>query len=268
MAAKGKGKEPAFPDDIINRLLTSRHLSTVRQVQMSENEIRTLCTASREILLSQPNLLELDAPIKICGNIHGQIYGFYDECKRRYNVRLWKVFTDCFNCLPVAALIDEKIICMHGGLSPYLINFDQIRTMSRPTDVPDTGLLCDLLWSDPVKGEGWVMSDRGVSHTFGSDKASFPHNLPPRISASAQTAEASTSSSIPSEMKAWSYGEYGGVDVLKFESNVAVPEVKEDQILIKIVAAALKPVHLKRRLGKFQATDTPLPLTFFNPLFF
>ena len=38
--------------------------------------------------------------------------------KRRYNIKIWKTFTDCFNCLPVAALIDEKIFCMHGGLSP------------------------------------------------------------------------------------------------------------------------------------------------------
>ena len=43
-----------------------------------------------------------------CASIN-RIYGFYDECKRRYNVRLWKIFTDCFNCLPVAALVDEKV---------------------------------------------------------------------------------------------------------------------------------------------------------------
>jgi len=71
--------------------------------------------------------------------------------KRRYTIKLWKTFTDCFNCLPVAALIDEKILCMHGGLSPELSNLEQIRRIMRPTDVPDTGLLCDLLWSDPDK---------------------------------------------------------------------------------------------------------------------
>eukprot|EP00882_Tetradesmus_deserticola_P016185 GHRQ01017268.1.p1 GENE.GHRQ01017268.1~~GHRQ01017268.1.p1 ORF type:complete len:216 (+),score=59.73 GHRQ01017268.1:485-1132(+) len=165
--------------------------------------------------MSQPNLLELEAPIKICGDIHGQysdllrlfeyggfppeanylflgdyvdrgkqsleticlllafkikypenffllrgnhecasinrIYGFYDECKRRYNIRLWRTFTDCFNCLPVAALIDEKILCMHGGLSPELKSLEQIKRVARPTDVPDSGLLCDLLWADPDK---------------------------------------------------------------------------------------------------------------------
>lgn len=73
------------------------------------------------------------------------------ECKRRFSIKLWKTFTDCFNCLPIAALIDEKIFCCHGGLSPDLQNMEQIRRIMRPTDVPDTGLLCDLLWSDPDK---------------------------------------------------------------------------------------------------------------------
>jgi len=177
-------------------------------------------------------LLELEAPIKICGDIHGQyydllrifehcgfpgennflflgdyvdrgkqsleticlllaykvkfpskihllrgnhessitnrIYGFYDECKRRYNVKVWKMFTDLFNLLPVAALIDDKIICMHGGLSPDLNNVNQLRGLQRPSDIPDNGLLCDLLWSDPDKEQNeWGENDRGVSYTFG-----------------------------------------------------------------------------------------------------
>ena len=104
-----------------------------------------------------------------CASIN-RIYGFYDECKRRYNIRLWKTFTDCFNCLPVAALIDEKILCMHGGLSPELKSLEQIKKIARPTDVPDTGLLCDLLWADPDKEiQGWGDNDRGVSYTFGPD---------------------------------------------------------------------------------------------------
>ena len=50
-----------------------------------------------------------------CASIN-RIYGFYDECKRRYNIRLWKTFTDCFNCLPVAALVDEKVGVVGQGL--------------------------------------------------------------------------------------------------------------------------------------------------------
>lgn len=61
--------------------------------------------------------------------------------KRRYNIKLWKTFTDCFNCLPIAAIIDEKIFTMHGGLSPDLQSMEQIRRVMRPTDVPDTGAL-------------------------------------------------------------------------------------------------------------------------------
>ncbi|KAL2469523.1 Serine/threonine-protein phosphatase PP1 isozyme 4 [Abeliophyllum distichum] len=80
-------------------------------------------------------------------------------------------FTDCFNCLPMAALVDDKILCFHGGLSPDLRNLDQIRNIPRPTDVPDSGLLCDLLWSDPCREvKGWGMNDRGISYTFGPDK--------------------------------------------------------------------------------------------------
>lgn len=70
----------------------------------------------------------------------------------------------------MAALIDDKIFCMHGGLSPELKSMDQIRNISRPVDVPDVGLLCDLLWSDPDKEiVGWGENDRGVSYTFGAD---------------------------------------------------------------------------------------------------
>ena len=101
-------------------------------------------------------------------SVTNRIYGFYDECKRRYNVRLWRNFTELFNFLPVAALIDEKILCMHGGLSPDLRNFTSINDISRPTDIPDTGLLCDLLWSDPDKDVlEFDENDRGVSVVFG-----------------------------------------------------------------------------------------------------
>lgn len=77
------------------------------------------------------------------------------------------------------------------------------------------------------------------------------------------SSEAVKVAGVPSEMKAWVYGEYGGVDVLKFDSNVAVPDVKEDQVLVKVFAAALNPVDAKRRQGKFKATDSPLPVILF-----
>jgi len=225
---------PTDVDDVIAKLLEVRGSRPGKQVNLTEAEIRGLCTGAREVFMNQPVLLELEAPIKICGDLHGQyfdllrlfeyggfppdsnylflgdyvdrgkqsleticlllaykikypenffllrgnhecasinrIYGFYDECKRRYSIKLWKTFTDCFNCLPVAAVVDEKILCMHGGLSPDLQQLSQIQRIMRPTDVPDQGLLCDLLWSDPDKDvQGWGENDRGVSYTFGAD---------------------------------------------------------------------------------------------------
>lgn len=99
-----------------------------------------------------------------------RLYGFFDECKRRYSIKLWKTFVDLFNSLPVAALIEDKILCMHGGISPDLKHLDNIRNIKRPTDIPDTGLLCDLLWSDPKPSKvKWDENERGVSITFNTE---------------------------------------------------------------------------------------------------
>jgi serine/threonine-protein phosphatase PP1 catalytic subunit len=68
-----------------------------------------------------------------------RVYGFFEECTKRYSQKLWKRFCDTFNFLPVAALIDDKILCMHGGLSPELHSLDQIRNIMRPTEVPEQG---------------------------------------------------------------------------------------------------------------------------------
>nr|NP_001015497.4 protein phosphatase 1, Y-linked 2 [Drosophila melanogaster]ADX64758.1 MIP26157p [Drosophila melanogaster]EAL24523.4 protein phosphatase 1, Y-linked 2 [Drosophila melanogaster] len=218
-------------DQLILRIIDTRRL---KQLNLTETDIRLLCNRSREVFMSQPMLLELSAPVKICGDIHGQftdllrlfdyggyppasnylflgdyvdrgkqsietmclllaykikypenffllrgnhesaginrIYGFYDECKRRYTIKLWRTFVDCYSCMPVSAIVDEKIFCCHGGLSPDLLNMNQIGQLARPCDVPDKGLLCDLLWSDPdPKIMGWSDNDRGVSVTFGAD---------------------------------------------------------------------------------------------------
>ncbi|XP_075591018.1 serine/threonine-protein phosphatase PP1-gamma catalytic subunit-like [Dermatophagoides farinae] len=175
-------------DSIIAKLLEVRKSVPGMMVMLTEEEIRQLCRKARAIFLQQPVLLELNPPIMICGDIikypenffllrgnHecasiNRIYGFYDECKTRYSIKLWKTFIDCFNCLPLVALISGKIICMHGGLSPDLHNFNQIRMIARPTAIPDSGLICDLLWSDPDKNVcKWGENDRGVSYTFGPE---------------------------------------------------------------------------------------------------
>lgn len=99
-----------------------------------------------------------------------RMYGFYDECKRRYSVKLWKIFCEAFDCMPCAAVVSDKILCVHGGISPELTSLEQIDAIERPVDVPDEGLLTDLVWADPEPGiDGWEVNDRGVSFIFGED---------------------------------------------------------------------------------------------------
>lgn len=220
-------------DDFIKRLLDAGYAGKVtKSVCLKNAEIVAICQRAREVFLSQPALLELDAPVKIVGDVHGQytdlirmfemcgfppnanflflgdyvdrgkqsletillllcfklkypenffllrgnhecanvtrVYGFYDECKRRCNIKIWKTFIDTFNTLPIAAIVAGKIFCVHGGLSPALGHMDDIRNIARPTDVPDYGLLNDLLWSDPAEMEqDWEANERGVSYCFG-----------------------------------------------------------------------------------------------------
>jgi serine/threonine-protein phosphatase PP1 catalytic subunit len=222
-------------DELLAQLLSAREQPPQTFINLPEEGICGLLATAKAILLEQPVLLELNAPISIVGDVHGQycdllalfemggfpsterpylflgdyvdrgkqsieticlllcyklkypenfcllrgnhecssinrVYGFYDECKRRYTVKVWRMFCNVFNCLPIAAVIEERVMCMHGGLSPSLESFDQILALRRPTDVPDEGLMCDLLWADPDESmRGWCPNGRGVSWVFGSD---------------------------------------------------------------------------------------------------
>jgi len=102
-----------------------------------------------------------------------QVYGFYDECLRKYgNASVWKYFTDLFDYLPITALIENKIFCLHGGLSPDIKTLDRIRDLNRIQEVPHDGPMCDLLWSDPDERPGWSISPRGAGYIFGQDASS------------------------------------------------------------------------------------------------
>ena len=218
-------------DKLINKLLLAKEYKPNTEIDLKEDEVKWVIKQSYGIIMNQPVFIELDSPINICGDVHGQfydllrlfnyggeppkanylflgdyvdrgknsletivlllcykikypenffmlrgnhesdninrIYGFYDECKRRFNIKLWKKFNDLFNIFPISAIIKDKILCMHGGLSPHLINLDSLKKIVRPTEVPDSGLLCDLLWSDPgEKIDTWGENERGVSFTF------------------------------------------------------------------------------------------------------
>jgi serine/threonine-protein phosphatase 2A catalytic subunit len=107
-----------------------------------------------------------------------QVYGFYDECLRIYgNANVWKHFTDLFDYLPLTALVEKQIFCLHGGLSPCIDALSNIMDQDRVQEVPHEGPVCDLLWSDPDDRPGWGISPRGAGYTFGQDiSEQFNHN--------------------------------------------------------------------------------------------
>ncbi|GMT01025.1 hypothetical protein PENTCL1PPCAC_23199, partial [Pristionchus entomophagus] len=97
-------------------------------------------------------------------------YGFYDECLAKFapnGEAAWTHFVSVFNWMPLCAYVGEKILCMHGGLSPHINSLESIENLPRPSIVPPYGLMCDLVWSDPDnKYPGWALSGRGISYTF------------------------------------------------------------------------------------------------------
>lgn len=255
---EGDAGAPALDlDGIIHRLTTTTS-APPKPPPVSRAEIKALCAAAKQLLLAQPTLLDLPAPINICGDIHGQFpdllrlfspavggppspanrylflgdyvdrgtqsvetvclllayklkhpdaffllrgnhecaainkaYGFHQECVDRRLIipgrwDCWTEFNLVFACLPLAALVvssagggkkgkEKKMFCVHGGLSPELETMGQIRALRRPlpVEVPEKGLLCDLLWSDPAAADddwGWDEPRRGVSScSYGAD---------------------------------------------------------------------------------------------------
>jgi diadenosine tetraphosphatase ApaH/serine/threonine PP2A family protein phosphatase len=104
-----------------------------------------------------------------CRNVT-TVYGFYDEILRKYgSSNVWQLLTEVFDYLPLAAVIDSSVLCMHGGLSPSIDCLDDIRSLDRRQETPNEGPMADLLWSDPDDIEGWGMSARGCGYIFGKD---------------------------------------------------------------------------------------------------
>ena len=219
-------------DTVSKKLLDAAKKPPGTPAGLTKTEIQTLCEKVKKIFLEQPILLELEPPLTICGDTHGQYhdlirlferckfpphtnylfmgdyvdrgvqsienicllfaykikypenffllrgnhecsyinreFGFYEECVQNYDITVWKIFSDVFNCLPIVAIVDDKIFCVHGGISPELESLDQIRAIERPIEVPEEGLLCDLLWADPDSScQDWQANDRGASFVFG-----------------------------------------------------------------------------------------------------
>ena len=108
-----------------------------------------------------------------------QVYGFYDECLRKYgSVNVWRYCTEVFDYLSLSAIIEDRVLCVHGGLSPAINTLDQIRVIDRKQEVPHEGAMCDLLWSDPEDIDGWGLSPRGAG-ACGSGARACASRAPP-----------------------------------------------------------------------------------------
>lgn len=214
-----------------------RLLANLRQVPArlpTETEVRRLCRSLGDLLTGEANLLSLQSPQIVCGDIHGQFedllhllelggpvaqhrylflgdlvdrgknsvetflllaalkvqnpgrvnllrgnhecrsatraYGCYEECLVKYgSPNVWKMFCRVFDLLPLAATIDGTVFCVHGGLSPEIQKLDELHQLDRCREIPDSGCMADLLWSDPQEEPGWTASPRGHGQLFGGD---------------------------------------------------------------------------------------------------
>eukprot|EP00331_Platyophrya_macrostoma_P005737 CAMPEP_0176419710 /NCGR_PEP_ID=MMETSP0127-20121128/8207_1 /TAXON_ID=938130 /ORGANISM="Platyophrya macrostoma, Strain WH" /LENGTH=305 /DNA_ID=CAMNT_0017800235 /DNA_START=135 /DNA_END=1052 /DNA_ORIENTATION=- len=212
-----------------------RYIEQLRKCEfIKESEVKILCSKAKEILAEEKNVQRVDAPVTICGDIHGQfydlmelfkvggecpetnylflgdfvdrglhsvetfllllalkvrypervtlirgnhesrqitqVYGFYDECLRKYgSLNVWRYCTEVFDFLVLAAVVEDRILCVHGGLSPSINSLDDIRAIDRKQEVPHDGPMCDLMWSDPDHIDGWSHSARGAGFLFGGD---------------------------------------------------------------------------------------------------
>ncbi|KAJ7608340.1 Metallo-dependent phosphatase-like protein [Roridomyces roridus] len=211
---------------MISQLLNITSIDELQSPVPRNSEIRYICHAAREVLLAEPSLLELAAPVKIVGDVRGQFFdllrlfgqfgypgavnylflgGFVSDIrphsvKQGFNTLLlllcfkikypknffllrgnhefawasrvshmWSTLIDVFNSLPIAAIIGSKIFCVHGGLSPSLSSLDDIRNIQGPTEVPESGLLHDLLWSNPSESSpDWERDGHNLSYHFGN----------------------------------------------------------------------------------------------------
>ncbi|KAA6377982.1 MAG: putative Serine/threonine-protein phosphatase 6 catalytic subunit [Streblomastix strix] len=204
-----------------------------KRQKIDESGFLALCDYVIEILLEEPNCIAVQAPVTICGDIHGQFYdllqlfkmggqvprtkyvfmgdyvdrghysletltyllclkakypdrivllrgnhetrsisqsyGFFDDCMKRYGYSYpWIKCNEVFDALPIAALISNEILCVHGGLSPDIRTLAQISMVPRRQEVPPQGALSDLMWSDPdTQVLEWMMSQRGAGYLFG-----------------------------------------------------------------------------------------------------
>lgn len=135
------------------------------------------------IKLSSPTSLHLLRGNHETKNMN-KIYGFEGEIKHKYDDQVMKLFTKLFQSLPLAAVLEAKVFVVHGGLSTNgdpasavaggmtSVSLAEIESLDRFREPPESGLMSDLLWSDPQPQRGRAPSKRGLGFAFGPDYTS------------------------------------------------------------------------------------------------
>ncbi|KAH7698057.1 Protein R13A5.11 [Aphelenchoides avenae] len=163
----------------------------INRVKYTVEEVEAVVDKASEIFASENTLVEVRAPVIICGDVHGQFndlrnmfllmgrppaqrYLFLGDYVDRGAmsvecILLLMAYKRAFNNLSVGALVEQKILCMHGGLSPNIETLDDIRAQQKPIRNPFIGAINDMLWADPEPSiDFWRLSSRGSGFCFGA----------------------------------------------------------------------------------------------------
>ncbi|KAJ2458313.1 3',5'-cyclic-nucleotide phosphodiesterase (PDEase) (3':5'-CNP), partial [Coemansia sp. RSA 2424] len=93
-------------------------------------------------------------------------FTFKLECVHKYSEQVYEAAAESFCALPLGAVVNKQFLCIHGGLSPELHTLDDLRTLDRFREPPTHGLMCDLLWADPVEDFGHEKSKSYFVHNY------------------------------------------------------------------------------------------------------